>query len=200
MESVPATKQALLDAAAEVLTEKGMHEARIIDVTRRAGVAAGTFYTYFDSKDALFLAVVEAIRRQETATLPQPRFTDAAGARGWLHEVVRLQVERYVTGAATWRMINSAALGNVVLAQALSDQHDPLSRTLESEFRLWAEAGWIDPGVDCTVVVQALVALTEQTVQQWCAGADRPDLERAVAVVAEAWTAILRMREDGESR
>lgn len=52
------TLRKLLDAAAEEFGEKGFHEASVSSITRRAGVALGSFYTYFDSKDSLFRALV----------------------------------------------------------------------------------------------------------------------------------------------
>ncbi len=52
------TLRKLLDAAAVEFGEKGFHEASVSSITRRAGVALGSFYTYFDSKDALFRALV----------------------------------------------------------------------------------------------------------------------------------------------
>ena len=53
------TLRKLLDASATEFGEKGFHEASVSSITRRAGVALGTFYTYFDSKDALFRALVQ---------------------------------------------------------------------------------------------------------------------------------------------
>lgn len=52
------TLRKLLDAAAGEFGEHGFHEASISSITRRAGVALGSFYTYFDSKDAIFRALV----------------------------------------------------------------------------------------------------------------------------------------------
>ncbi|KWV92100.1 TetR/AcrR family transcriptional regulator [Erythrobacter sp. YT30] len=52
------TLRKLLDASAIEFGERGFHEASVSSITRRAGVALGTFYTYFDSKDALFRALV----------------------------------------------------------------------------------------------------------------------------------------------
>ncbi len=52
------TLRKLLDAAAKEFAESGYHEASISAITRRAGVALGSFYTYFDSKDAIFRALV----------------------------------------------------------------------------------------------------------------------------------------------
>ncbi|NQX95433.1 MAG: TetR/AcrR family transcriptional regulator [Erythrobacter sp.] len=52
------TLRKLLDASAVEFGEKGFHEASVSSITRRAGIALGSFYTYFDSKDALFRALV----------------------------------------------------------------------------------------------------------------------------------------------
>ncbi|MFM5908492.1 MAG: TetR/AcrR family transcriptional regulator [Novosphingobium sp.] len=52
------TQRAILDAAAAEFGEKGFHESSIVSITIRAGVALGSFYTYFDSKEALFKALV----------------------------------------------------------------------------------------------------------------------------------------------
>ncbi len=52
------TLRALLNAAAAEFGEKGFHEGSISGITSRAGVALGSFYTYFDSKDEVFRALV----------------------------------------------------------------------------------------------------------------------------------------------
>ncbi|MEL6197181.1 MAG: TetR/AcrR family transcriptional regulator [Pseudomonadota bacterium] len=48
----------ILEASLEVFGEKGFHASRIDDVAERAGIAKGTVYLYFDSKEALFEAAV----------------------------------------------------------------------------------------------------------------------------------------------
>ena len=58
------TLRTILDAAAAEFGEKGFHEASVSGITRRAGVALGSFYTYFDSKDAVFRALVRDMSDQ----------------------------------------------------------------------------------------------------------------------------------------
>jgi len=58
------TLRLLLDAAAEEFGEKGFHEASISQITQRAGVAIGSFYTYFDSKEEVFTALVRDVSAQ----------------------------------------------------------------------------------------------------------------------------------------
>lgn len=50
----------LLDAALDVFVERGFTAARLEEIAERAGVSKGTLYLYFDSKEALFKAVIEA--------------------------------------------------------------------------------------------------------------------------------------------
>lgn len=55
------TRQQLLDAAEAVFGEHGYDRAAISEITRRAGVAQGTFYVYFDDKKEIFLELVRAL-------------------------------------------------------------------------------------------------------------------------------------------
>jgi AcrR family transcriptional regulator len=52
------TMRKILDAALAEFGEKGFSDSSIVSITSRAKVALGTFYTYFDSKEALFAALV----------------------------------------------------------------------------------------------------------------------------------------------
>ena len=52
------THRALLDAAALEFGTRGFHATAINDITRRAGVALGSFYTWFESKEEIFRALV----------------------------------------------------------------------------------------------------------------------------------------------
>ena len=58
------TLRKLLDAAATEFGERGFHDASISGITRRAGTALGSFYTYFDSKDEIFQALVRYMSEQ----------------------------------------------------------------------------------------------------------------------------------------
>jgi AcrR family transcriptional regulator len=55
------TRQELLDAAEAVFGEKGFEHASISEITRRAGVALGTFYVYFPHKEAVFVELIDEL-------------------------------------------------------------------------------------------------------------------------------------------
>ena len=53
------TRQDLLNAARRVLSRNGFHRTKILDIAGEAGLAVGTFYLYYPTKEALFLEMVE---------------------------------------------------------------------------------------------------------------------------------------------
>lgn len=52
-------RERISEAAIAVFAEKGFHAARVSDIARRAGVADGTIYLYFDNKEHLLLSIFE---------------------------------------------------------------------------------------------------------------------------------------------
>jgi AcrR family transcriptional regulator len=58
-ETRAAYRQAILDAAAKTFGRLGFHEAKMADIAAEAGVAAGTLYNYFDSKDEIFASMLQ---------------------------------------------------------------------------------------------------------------------------------------------
>ena len=65
----------IMAAAKEVFARKGFHDTTIADIAKQAGLAYGSIYWYFDSKDELFhalMAVEEgALRSHIAAALAQ---------------------------------------------------------------------------------------------------------------------------------
>ncbi len=59
MSSNPEKRNQIISSAQEVFSELGFDRARISDIARRAGVADGTIYLYFSSKDELLISLFE---------------------------------------------------------------------------------------------------------------------------------------------
>ncbi|MBC2836893.1 TetR/AcrR family transcriptional regulator [Paragemmobacter straminiformis] len=81
-------RDALVAAARDIMTEKGVEAATMLEIAERADVGAGTVYNYFKSKDDLAIAVLEALmydlglRIQEvTDTFDDPAQVYAYGIR-----------------------------------------------------------------------------------------------------------------------
>jgi AcrR family transcriptional regulator len=55
----PAKRRQIIDGARKVFLAHGFDAASMGEIARQAGVSKGTLYVYFDSKEALFEAIVE---------------------------------------------------------------------------------------------------------------------------------------------
>lgn len=90
-------------AALELFVDKGFAATRLDDVAERAGVSKGTIYLYFDSKEALFKAAIEA------AMTPVVEAAEALAndAGRPAADLLRCFVDGW------WRMVGSMALGGL---------------------------------------------------------------------------------------
>ncbi|MDX1571237.1 MAG: TetR/AcrR family transcriptional regulator [Xanthomonadales bacterium] len=70
------TREKLLQAAEIEFGEQGYHQAAVSGITKRAGVALGTFYVYFDSKEEIFRSLVSYMGHL-TRSWIAPRVADA---------------------------------------------------------------------------------------------------------------------------
>ena len=95
--------QELTAAALALFTEKGFAATRLDDIAARAGVSKGTLYLYFDSKEALF----EAVIRESIVPAMDEGEAMAAQHQGSAAELLRALLLRW------WEVIGSTALGGV---------------------------------------------------------------------------------------
>ena len=54
-----ATRQRVIDGAAEAFAELGFERARVSDIAKAAGLSSGAMYNHFESKNDLLAAVIE---------------------------------------------------------------------------------------------------------------------------------------------
>src|SRR6058998_2852580 len=101
----------IVAAALEVFVEHGFAAAKLSDVARRAGVTKGTLYLYFDSKEALFKAVV----RETIVPVIAQGEALAQSFTGSARELLEQLVREY------WRLVGEtavAAVPKLIIAEA----------------------------------------------------------------------------------
>lgn len=88
-ESRATYREAILDAATRVFGRLGFHAAKMADIAAEAGVAAGTLYNYFKSKDEVFRSMLE--RGQdlvyERVLAHQSVADPVERLRAWMHTI-----------------------------------------------------------------------------------------------------------------
>lgn len=101
------TLRKILNAARLEFGEQGFGDSSIVGITQRAGVALGTFYTYFNSKEEVFGAVVRDMSAQVRDTVA-PAFKDTKYALDAARHGLELFLEFARTHRDVYRIVDEA--------------------------------------------------------------------------------------------
>jgi AcrR family transcriptional regulator len=136
------TRQKILDAAEAEFGEKGFHDGSISGITQRAGVALGTFYTYFESKEEIFQALVTYMSRRIREWIGE-RVVDASDRL----TAERLGIEAYIEFArqhkGIYRIISEAEF---VATDAYRDHYRGFARAYRRNLEKAARKGELREG------------------------------------------------------
>ncbi|MGQ4508192.1 TetR/AcrR family transcriptional regulator [Dermabacteraceae bacterium P13128] len=173
-------RQLFVDIATELFGEFGFHGTAMSDIAYRAGITKPVLYQFFDSKDDLYLAVVDSIANQIIPTL-----RDLASATGESPERVRACVEVVFETATQpgniFRLFFSPDAD--ALNPEISDRvHEVIDRCNSEVTNALAR------NRSLSTEDAAVVALAVSTVAQACAaqlptGSSKEEKERYIALV-----------------
>ncbi len=123
------TRDALIAAARDVMTEKGVEAATMLEIAELADMGAGTVYNYFKSKEELAIAVLETLMvdlaeriEEVTNTFDDPAQVYAYGIRTVLDTATsdirwaQLLNRSEVIADALFRMMGPFAIRDLRLA------------------------------------------------------------------------------------
>lgn len=155
------TVDKLVSAAEVVFARHGFLESRMSDIAKQAGVAHGTVYTYFDSKEDVFLAVasraVEDILQRAVVVDTDHVDDPQAGLRAAARSVVAAYQE------------HAAVLGSLAIVASFDDRASTLRQFLTLQLigqadrviRAFQRAGLADASLNRQAVATALGAMAE---------------------------------------
>jgi AcrR family transcriptional regulator len=148
------TRQRLIDATVELLAEGGYAAATVNALTSRAGVAAGTLYRHFESKEELFAEIFRTLSGREVAAMAEAGSGDAP-------DLDRLEnsIEAFARRALAQPRVAWALLAEPVDALVDAERLEYRRRYRDLVVRLLDRAmasGEIEP-LDAPVVAAAIV-------------------------------------------
>lgn len=164
------TLNRILSAAAQEIYENGYHNASINEITRRAGVASGTFYVYFDSKYNLYkfllLQCSHDIRKhlnQAVADCKTRREAEEVGLREWLKFVQQNQYMYHII----WESL-------YVDKQLFVDYYTNFCKAYMRGIDAAKERGEVRPEIDSEVLAWTLMGASNFLGLNWGLFADYP--------------------------
>jgi AcrR family transcriptional regulator len=179
------TRAAILDAATEVLYERGLDGVGVAELCTRVGVSKETLYRHFGTKDGLVVAMLEARSERVTGWLaeaaaaagpdPADELTAVFDAlQGWYEEPV-------FRGCA---MLNAAAQHHVDEVRTITARH--LDRYLELLTGIASRAGAAEPEVLGRQLLMLVEGATVVADQHGPAGVGEHARRAALALLSTA--------------
>jgi AcrR family transcriptional regulator len=153
-------RERIIDNATELFAAKGYHGTTIDEIVQATGIAKGTFYIYFDSKEEL---LVEVIKRLIDSTLEKIDIELE-------HEekkdfITRLEtkgqelLELYLKRSELLYMLLGETVGNPRLTEQSREVYARLAARIEEDLREGVEIGDIYPFEDLKSISYALVGM-----------------------------------------
>lgn len=190
------TQARLIAAAHELFNQTPYHETRVVDITKRAGVSAGSFYTYFDSKEALFRIVAyDVLRAMYSAPRRDPDNTENNPVRD-----IAYASRRYFLVCREHRMIaQSVEQLRVVDAQVRSSRRETLLHGVKRT-AWWIERlqdkGICDSTIDPWYTGMALMSMNVSLAYDQLVHRSSPDdIEALVTAVTPIWARAVGLDE-----
>ena len=154
------TRQDILEAARDVIAERGYHAATFQQIAMRAGVSRPTLHYYFDSREDVYEVLLVAVHDRMVDCVDQARAEDSP----------RKQLARFIDLLQRWSVEENTTM-RLLVAARLERQRDPrgvdaaarVRATVQAFYRSVVESavrrGELSPDVDARAVADMLAAV-----------------------------------------
>lgn len=179
-------RQQILDAALQTFAEDGYHGSSVSHIVKAAGVARGTFYLYFDGKEAIFRELLDELLATFRASI---RGVDLKGGsmQDQLVAIVCDILRTTESNRRLTRIIFREAVGlDDETDQRLSAFYSELFGYIELSLRLGIAAGLVRPLADLSLEATCILGSLRAVVQRYIVDSDEAfDVESVAAAVVD---------------
>lgn len=187
-------RQQLLDAAIWVFARKGYRRAGVSDIIERAGVARGTFYLYFESKEQVFLAIVETFHARITAAIAQADQTPPLNLApiGLLQASFRRWLEFFSTNRdAATVILKEASSIDPRFEKGFADLRRSAVDFFAARYRRFQNMGFVRRSVDPALMAHLLIGMFDELLNAFILRNEEADLDALAAQLADfEWNGI----------
>jgi TetR/AcrR family transcriptional regulator, fatty acid metabolism regulator protein len=152
----------ILQVAEEVLVEKGYYETSIDEIAARVGIAKGTVYLHFPSKEDLFTAIFER-DMQNIMDLVEKTISTNTTARARMEAILQLLYGGIFNKRVQllYSLSNNTALRHTFMEKktCMRDLWDQLSARVSALLEEGKAAGEFDAALPTTIMVSAFFSL-----------------------------------------
>jgi len=168
--------------AARALFEKqGYLDTNVGDISRRARVAHGTFYTYFSSKEEIFSEVADALVTDvQRIAEAEPHVAGDAGISERIERSNRGYLRAYQENARMMAVLEQVATFNPRLAAVRRASRRFWVQRNSDAIRRWQDQGLVDTAIDPQYAASALGSMIDRSAYVWIVLQEPYEFDKAV--------------------
>jgi len=177
----------LISSGLETLHRQGFHGSAVQDITNAAGLPKGSFYNYFESKEALALEVIDRYGKEQMAlasVLSDELLSPLERLRRYFALLAtKLAAQNYERGCLFGNFSTELADQSRVIRDRLGSNFAAWSRPIETCIRDGQKAGEISRDIDARVLADFLLNSLEGAMLRTKVEKDSSALDHFVTLV-----------------
>lgn len=192
------TRAALIAAARRVFERDGFLSSRLVDITQEAGLATGSFYTYFATKEEVLHAVF--LEAQQDMLHPGfPRLDETDDPAAVIAASNLAYLEAYRRNARLMALLEQATSINEEFRQLRLQRSDAFVKRNARSIAALQERGLVDERLDALVAARCLSAMTSRLAYHYFVDQSGDDAvstfthDQMVTTVNSLWVNALRL-------
>ena len=170
------SRRRILDAAEELIAERGFEKTSIVEISRRSGVSRGSIPWHFTNKDGILLAVVDRVTARYFA---QESFGEAPSVQGVLARFAELT--RGEGARLLFLVLNQA----ITASGPVRTQYQEFFANERQKIDEWLAYEGIAPSSKRNSLAAAILSALLGATLQWLVGPEDVDLEATLDSVAQ---------------
>lgn len=180
--------RAILQAAMNVMLEKGFDKTTISEIVKEAGVAHGTFYVYFPSKNAIVPAIAEWILQQQLEEI-QGRTRECTSIKETIQAMIDLTFETTLKHKEVIIFCYSG-LAFYHSFQRWEEIYQPYYDWFKKQLEAARTRKEINPGIDLDHLVRMLINLMENTAETHFFSEEKPEVNTTIKLKEDVYSLI----------
>jgi len=163
------TRARLVRAGKEIFEENGFLDARISDISERAGLSHGSFYTYFESKEQIFREVALGVEESLIAPLDEVILSvdSRATPQERIREAMRRYLESYRRAAKIMGVIEQVSRHDHALYLARLEWQSRSEALVADSIARLQRHEFVDPRLDPVITAAVLGSMTNRFPEMW---------------------------------
>lgn len=191
------TRAALVKAARVVFERDGFLNSRVVDISAKAKVATGTFYTYFQNKEEAFAAVLEAAQDDMMHPgMPRTQVAsddDPASVAAVFEATHRAYLEAYQRNAKLMMLLEQVATIDPAFQLLRRRRGQIFVDRNAARIKQLQDRGLADPTLDPGMTSRALSSMVSRVAYTSFVLEDNYDFEVMVETLTTMWVNALKL-------